>query len=101
MNKACEMFGIKQVIIPIGSDYCMDMRQTRKAITKNTIGLIGSFPSYPHGTIDDIETLSAMGLEYDIPVHVDCCLGGFLVAFFKDAKIDLPKWDFSLKGICL
>ena len=33
-------------------------------------------------------------------MHVDCCLGGFLVAFHKNAGIDTtPKFDFSLEGV--
>ena len=76
----------------------MDNNKARKAINKNTIGIVGSFPSYPHGAEDDIEGLSDIAVNYNIPLHVDCCLGGLLVAFYKYAKIKIPNYDFSLKG---
>jgi sphinganine-1-phosphate aldolase len=41
--------------------------------------LVGSAPAYPHGCIDDIHKIAELGDKYDIPVHVDACLGGFLL----------------------
>jgi sphinganine-1-phosphate aldolase len=76
----------------------MDNNKARKAINKNTIGIVGSFPSYPHGIEDDIEGLSEIAYGNNIPLHVDCCLGGLLVAFYNFAKIKISKFDFSLRG---
>jgi sphinganine-1-phosphate aldolase len=76
----------------------MDNNLTRKAINKNTIGIVGGFPSYPHGIEDDIEGLSEIAHGHNLPLHVDCCLGGLLVAFYKQGKLSLPKFDYSLKG---
>ena len=70
----------------------------RKAINSNTIAIVGCFPSYPHGTHDDIEGLSEIAVKYDVPLHVDCCLGGLLVPFYAKVKINIPKYDFSLPG---
>lgn len=61
--------------------------------------LVGSTPNYPYGTMDDIEEISKLGEKYNIPVHVDACLGGFLIAFMKYAGYHLPPFDFSLKGV--
>ena len=38
--------------------------------------LVGSAPQYPHGILDPILELGELGLELDIPLHVDACLGG-------------------------
>lgn len=40
-----------------------------------------------------------LGLKYGIPVHVDACLGGFLVAFMEKAGFPLPLFDFRLPGV--
>jgi sphinganine-1-phosphate aldolase len=69
------------------------------AITKNTICLVGSFPNFPHGVCDDIEGIAKLGLQYNIPVHVDACLGGFLVAFYGKARIEIPRFNFQVKGV--
>jgi sphinganine-1-phosphate aldolase len=49
--------------------------------------LVGSAPQFPHGSIDNIEEIAKLGLKYNIPVHVDACLGEWdrliLLLFFK------------------
>lgn len=49
--------------------------------------------------MDDIEAIAAIGEKNGIPVHVDGCLGGFLLVFMREAGFDLPPFDFSLKGV--
>lgn len=61
--------------------------------------LVGSAPNYPYGTMDDIEKIAKLARKYKIPMHVDACLGGFLVIFMKRAGYNLPKFDFSVKGV--
>lgn len=43
--------------------------------------------------------ISALGLKYNIPVHVDCCLGGFIAAFMPQAGFSIPPFDFILPGV--
>ena len=40
-----------------------------------------------------------LGVRYSVPVHVDCCLGGFLVPFMREAGYELPPFDFSVAGV--
>lgn len=96
--KACDAFKVTLIEIPSDKNYRMNNALAKKAINSNTICIIGSFPSYPHGIHDDIEGLSEICHSYDIPLHVDCCLGGLLIPFYAKAKINIPKFDFSLKG---
>jgi sphinganine-1-phosphate aldolase len=53
------------------------------AITPNTVVLIGSAPCYPQGTMDPLSEISAMALKYKVNMHVDGCLGGFLLPFVE------------------
>ena len=100
-EKACEIFEIKCIKIPLNKkDYKVDLKLVEKNISKNTICLVGSFPNYPHAIADDIESLSKLALKYKIPLHVDCCLGGFLVAFHERAGIlTTQKFDFRVPGV--
>uniref|UniRef100_A0A1L8E2I0 sphinganine-1-phosphate aldolase n=1 Tax=Nyssomyia neivai TaxID=330878 RepID=A0A1L8E2I0_9DIPT len=77
----------------------VDIRKMEAAITSNTIMLVGSAPNYPYGTLDDIEAIAKLGLKYNIPVHVDACLGGFVIIFMKSAGYPLPPFDFRVKGV--
>jgi len=102
-DKACEMFKIKLIKIPLNKKtYQVDLNLVKKNINKNTICIVGSFPNFPHCVCDDIESLSKIAVKYKKPLHVDCCLGGFLVVFHKKAGImSTPKFDFSLEGVIM
>lgn len=97
VNKACEMFGIRQVVIDCndGMAYQLRASQVRRRITSNTIMIYASAPSYPQGVIDPISGLSDLAVEFDLGLHVDACLGGFVLAFHKDA----PVFDFQHEGV--
>uniref|UniRef100_T1P9B9 sphinganine-1-phosphate aldolase n=1 Tax=Musca domestica TaxID=7370 RepID=T1P9B9_MUSDO len=77
----------------------VDMKAFKKAINKNTIMLAGSAPNFPYGTMDDIEAIAELGLKYDIPVHVDACLGSFVVALARTAGYRVKPFNFSVKGV--
>ena len=100
-DKACRMFNIKCIKIPLDQKtYQIDLNLVKKNINKNTICIVGSFPNFPHCICDDIESLSKIALKYKVPLHVDCCLGGFLCAFYERAGItSTPKFDFRLEGV--
>jgi sphinganine-1-phosphate aldolase len=100
-EKACEMFDVKCIKIPLEKNtYQINLKLVEKNISQNTICIVGSFPNFPHCIADNIEQLSKLGVKYKIPIHVDCCLGGFLVAFHERAGItDTPLFDFRLPGV--
>ncbi|VDP95713.1 unnamed protein product [Trichobilharzia regenti] len=37
--------------------------------------------------------------RYKIPVHVDCCLGGFLLPFMNKVNYPVEEFDFRLPGV--
>jgi hypothetical protein len=97
VNKACEVFGIRQVAVDCndGQTYQLKPEAVRRHITANTIMIYASAPTYPQGVIDPIPELSEIALEYDIGLHVDACLGGFVLPFCDDA----PVFDFRCEGV--
>ena len=63
----------------------------------NTVMIMGSAPNYPYGTIDPIEALGALAVAQGVPLHVDACLGGFLLPFVRES---LPcSCDFTVPGV--
>ncbi|CAK9300315.1 unnamed protein product [Gordionus sp. m RMFG-2023] len=101
--KAGSYFNIQCKIIPTNKEtFRLDPAHVRQAINGNTIAIVVSAPSYPHGIVDPIEIISEVGLEHDIPVHVDACLGGFLVPFLFRAGFHdvIPEEKlFKLTGV--
>lgn len=92
-NKAAKYFKIKLVTIPCVSDGTYDLAKLVKSINKNTILIVGSTPSYNLGVIDQINELNKIALKYKINLHLDACIGSFLINFTE------LKYDFSLKGV--
>ncbi|XP_063703316.1 sphingosine-1-phosphate lyase isoform X2 [Culicoides brevitarsis] len=99
-DKAGQYFNIYRRTVAIDPQTTkVDIKAMEKAINKNTIMLVGSAPNFPYGTIDDIQAIAKLGLKYNIPVHVDACLGGFIIIFMKRAGYPLKPFDFAVKGV--
>jgi len=98
-DKAAEYFKIKKVTIPVNKNFAADVTRVRKAITKNTIVIVGSAPSFPHGIIDPIEEMSEIARKRKIGFHTDACLGGFILPWAKKLGYPVPPFDFRLPGV--
>ena len=98
-DKAAHYFGVKLVKIPVGTDFRADVRGMTKAIGRKTIGIVASAPQYPHGVVDPIAELGAVALERGIPMHVDACVGGFMLPWLERLGRTIPKWDFRVPGV--
>ncbi len=99
-RKAGEYFKIKIHIVACPApEYQVDVRRVARLVNRNTVLLVGSAPNFPHGIIDDISALSKLALKKRLPLHVDCCLGSFLVPFLERAGFETTPFDFRLKGV--
>lgn len=99
-HKACEMFEIKLVLCPINQNtYEVDIKKLESLITSNTIAIVGSAPQYAQGVVDPIQSLSKLAIKYNVGLHVDCCLGSFLLPTLRDMGYDIPFFDFTLPGV--
>lgn len=98
-DKACHYFGIKPVWTDLRKDYSADPEKVRSEITDNTIAIVGSAPCFPYGVIDPISDFSEIAVEKEVPLHVDACLGGFLLPWAKKLGYAIPEFDFKLQGV--
>ena len=98
-DKASQYFNIKTVHIPIDENFRADVNAAKKAINKNTIVIVGSAPTFPHGAIDPIDELSELARQHGIGFHVDACLGGFVLPWAERLGYPVPKFDFRLAGV--
>ncbi len=98
-NKAAEYFNIKLVSIPVDDGFRADVHAAERAITRNTVLLVGSAPSFPHGVIDPIAELSELARQHGVGFHTDACLGGFLLPWAEKLGYLVPPFDFRLPGV--
>ncbi len=99
LDKGAHYFGIELRKAVVTDQYIADMDSVRSLIDENTVALIGSAGTYPHGLIDPIEELSDLALERGINLHVDGCLGGFILSWGQDLGYAVPTFDFRLLGV--
>ena len=99
-DKACHLYGIEVRRAPIDRDTTLvDVGWVADHIDDQTIALVGSACNYGYGTIDPIEELSDLALSRDVGLHVDGCLGGFILPFGQELGQPIPTFDFRVAGV--
>lgn len=98
-DKAAEYFGVRLRRASVRADYRADVQAIRRLVNKNTIMIVGSAPGFPHGVIDPIQELGALALKKRICLHVDLCLGGFVLPFCRKLGYPVPPFDFEVPGV--
>tara|TARA_Y100000034_G_scaffold105311_1_gene132551 strand:- start:8254 stop:9780 length:1527 start_codon:yes stop_codon:yes gene_type:complete len=98
-DKAGEYFGIKIIRTEVDENFKADIKSIKKATSRNTIVIVGSAISFPHGVIDPIQELSEFSHRRDIGFHVDACLGGYVLPWAKQLGYNVPDFDFVLPGV--
>lgn len=97
--KACEYLSVKPIVIPLGPDFAVRTDLVEAAITRNTIAIVGSAPSYPQGVMDPIEELGQIALRHKLLFHVDACIGGWILPWLEQLGQPVPLWDFRCPGV--
>ncbi|KAH7090683.1 pyridoxal phosphate-dependent transferase [Paraphoma chrysanthemicola] len=99
-RKAGEYFKIKVHLVACNApSYKVHLPSVSRLVNPNTILLVGSAPNFPHGIIDDISGLSRLALKRNLPLHVDCCLGSFIIPLLSKAGFEAEPFDFRLNGV--
>jgi len=98
-DKACHYFGVRLRKVAVREDYTADVRAMERAIGRNTVALVASAPQYPHGVIDPIREVGALAEKYKLPLHVDACVGGFVLPWLERLGRALPTWDFRVPAV--
>ena len=100
-DKACHLFGVELRVAPVDpATTRVDVAAMAELIDDDTIAILGSAGNYPYGTIDDIEALSDLALSRGVGLHVDGCLGGFILPFGDELGVEnIPVFDFRLPGV--
>jgi sphinganine-1-phosphate aldolase len=97
--KGAHYLGVRAIQTPVTGDFQADVEAIASAIGPQTVALFGSAGTYPHGVVDPIAELSELALEHDLGLHVDGCLGGFILPWAERLGHDLQPWDFRLPGV--
>ena len=98
-HKGAHYFGLEMRKIGVRDDYRADVDATADAVDEATVLVVGSAPQYPQGVIDPIVDLAAVASDAGANMHVDACMGGFVLPFMEMNGEELAPWDFRVEGV--
>lgn len=100
-DKGCHLFGIEVRNVPVDPETTVVRPEVvAQQIDENTVAIVGSACNYGYGTVDPIPELSELAVERGVGLHVDGCLGGFILPFGQELGYDqIPTFDFRLPGV--
>ena len=99
-DKACHLFGLELRRAPVDPDTTLvDVDAVAGLIDEDTVAIIGSACNYGYGTVDPMPALSDLALERGVGLHVDGCLGGFILPWGQELGYPIPTFDFRLPGV--
>jgi sphinganine-1-phosphate aldolase len=99
-DKACHLFGIELRRVPIDPETTLVRpNDVAELIDTGTVAIVGSAGNYGYGTIDPIAELADLALECGVGMHVDGCLGGYLLPFGEELGYPIPPFDFRVPGV--
>jgi len=99
-DKACHLFGVEMRRAEIDAETTLVRPETvAELIDENTVAIVGSAGNYGYGTIDPIAELGELAMDRGVGLHVDGCLGGYLLPFGEELGLPIPPFDFRVPGV--
>jgi glutamate/tyrosine decarboxylase-like PLP-dependent enzyme len=99
VHKTAKYLDLKVVTVPQKDDLTADVEAIAAAIGPNTIGIVGSAPNWPYGHVDPIREFGQLAATHDLWLHVDACVGGYILPFMRELGEHIPPYDFSVPGV--
>ncbi|UAJ80941.1 aspartate aminotransferase family protein [Leifsonia sp. ZF2019] len=100
-QKAAEYFDLALDLVPVDpATGRVDPRRLLERLAPDVALVVVSAPSYPYGALDPVEIVAEGCAEAGVALHVDGCIGGWILPFWREADGSaLPLWDFRLPGV--
>ena len=99
VHKTAKYLDLKVVTVPQKDDLSADVEALAAAIGPNTIGIVGSAPNWPYGHVDPITEFGQLAIEHDLWLHVDACVGGYILPFMRELGEEIPPYDLTVPGV--
>jgi len=99
LDKGAHWMDVEVRHAPLTDGYLADVAAMADLVDDQTIAVVGSAGNYAHGLIDPIAEIAELAESHDIGMHVDGCLGGWLLPWIERLGYDVPPWDFRVPGV--
>lgn len=99
-HKAAHYFDVEPVVVAVSpKTFRADPAAMAEAIDERTVLVVASAPSYAHGVVDPVAPIAAAAAERGVRCHVDACIGGWVLPYFRRLGVELPAFDLSVPGV--
>ncbi|MEQ0563284.1 aminotransferase class V-fold PLP-dependent enzyme [Amycolatopsis sp. NEAU-NG30] len=99
-HKAAHLFGLRRIDVPVDPvTFRADPAAMAAAIDDSTVLVVASAPSYAHGVLDPITEIAAAAAARGVRMHVDACIGGWVLPYFARLGADIPPFGFRVPGV--
>ncbi|MEW2499668.1 aminotransferase class V-fold PLP-dependent enzyme [Amycolatopsis sp. NPDC047767] len=99
-HKAAHLFGLRKIVVPVDPETFRAVPSAMAAaIDESTVLVVASAPSYAHGVVDPIPEIAAAAASRGVRMHVDACIGGWVLPYFARLGADVPPFDFRVPGV--
>ena len=100
-HKAAHYFDLELDLVPVDAETgALDAQSLIDRLGPDVALAVVSAPSYPFATLDPVELVAAACEEAGIACHVDACIGGWILPFWRTANgLPVPLWDFRVAGV--
>lgn len=99
-RKAAHYLGLRFVEAPVDPESKKALVEAvKERISDRTALVVLSAPNFPYGTIDPVRDIAEYARDMGVPVHVDACVGGFILPYFERLGLSVPSYDFRVEGV--
>lgn len=94
-HKAAAYFDVEVRSVLAEADFRVDPDRLLAAADDATALVVTSAPQFAHGVVDPIAEIAKLTADRGLWLHVDACMGGFVLPFLDDA----PAFGFDVEGV--
>jgi sphinganine-1-phosphate aldolase len=97
--KAAHYLGLELRRGALHADQRADVAAMADLVDADTVLVVASAPSYPHGVVDDVRAIAGLAADADLLCHVDACVGGMVLPFARSIGAWQGEFGFSVPGV--
>lgn len=102
-HKAAHYFGVQRMAVDVDPvSYRADPAAMARAMDEHADRVVlvaASAPSYAHGVVDPIGSIAAETRRRGLRLHVDACIGGWVLPWAERLGHPVEPWDFRVDGV--
>lgn len=99
-HKAAHLFRVRPVVVEADPvTFRADPDAMAAAIDETTVLVVASAPSYAHGVLDPVEPIAAAAAARGVRMHVDACIGGWILPYLRRLGRPVPEFGFGVEGV--